>query len=370
MSRTRPARTLPPLATALLDFTGLPANTTQALGLRAALRPLTEQLRGKEPVLFYPMREVSAFFHVPLPTVAQVYRELEAEGRITRLRGAHTLLLPKRHQPHTPVRGVVGLPLWETGFCEILSWRIFYRHLEARLRARHYVADAIFFQHEPDADVFQKIVRHQLDYCVWFRPLARHKLLLQQLTDAGTPTATVPEPELTLPGASYRTEWEKAVHRLLAVWTQSGIRTVSLLSPATAVSPLLENMLNRHGLTFSVESGSCQEVRRWVETARHKASNGVIFANDQLAEQFISRYPDAFADLMRRRRVLLKTTLHADATLMRGCRLDYIEFDWPKLATQIAEDIASGALLRLRAPVTFPAKLRLQADAAEFAQMD
>lgn len=368
MGRTRPPRNLPPLSQLLPNFAGLPPNLTQPVGLRNILRELTDRLRQGEPVTFYSMREIGAFFHVPLPTVAQVYRELEAEGRITRLRGAYTLLLPKRHQPHTPVRGVVGVPLWEPAFCEMFAWRLFFRHLEARLRHHYYVADAIFFWLESDVELFAQLVAHQLDYVVWLRPLARHKPVLQQLADAGTISAVLPEPGLFLPAPTYLTNWENAFRRALAAWRRDGVTAIDVLLLPKKTDPFLMNLLDRQPFRITAREMTWLELRDWVARQTKNPSAAVMFADDHLAEQFIARYPDVFAELARRRRVLLKTTIPADAEMVCGCRVDLLAFDWEKIASKIADDIASGQLLRLKSPVIIPAKLHLRADAAKFAQ--
>ena len=61
---------------------------------------MTERLRGTEAQPFYSTREIAVFFHVPQPVGVQVYRELESEGLLVRLRHVGTLL-----QPRVPVRG-------------------------------------------------------------------------------------------------------------------------------------------------------------------------------------------------------------------------------------------------------------------------
>lgn len=358
---------MPPLADLFPHFTGLPAHLSQPVALRNVLRELTDRLRQPEPITFYPMREISAFFHVPLPTVAQVYRELEAEGRVTRLRGAFTLLLPKRHQPHTPIRGVVGLPIWEPGFCEMFAWRLFFRHLEARLRQHHYVADAIFFWLESDAELLEHLLTHQLDYVVWLRPLARHKAVLEKLADTGTPSAVLPEPGLPLQAPSYVTSWESALRRALTAWRRDGVHSITVLHHPDKLDPVLMSMLKRQPLPVQPMHLNWLGLRDWVGTQPKNHRAAVLFADDHLAEQFIARYPDVFAELARRRRVLLKTTIQADAELLRGAPVDLVEFNWKKIAHIIADDIASGCLLRLQAPVILPARLHLRADAADFA---
>lgn len=301
------------------------------------------------------MREVSAFFHVPLPTVVQVHRELEAEGRITRLRSAYTLLLPKRHQPHTPVRGVVGLPLWEPEFCEMFAWRLFFRHLEARLRQHHYVANAIFFWLESDEELSEQTVAHQLDYVVWLRPLARHKTVPQKLADGGTIRAVLPEPGLTLPAPTYLTSWEHSFRCALAAWRRDGVTSLTLLHHPNKLDPLVMELLQGEPFHITTLRMNWLELRDWVSTQPNDPHAAVMFADDHLAEQFISRYPDVFAELARRCRVMLKTTIPAAARLLRDARVDLLEFQGPKIAATIADDIASGCLLRLSTAVTFSA---------------
>src|ERR1043165_2985524 len=64
----------------------------RGLQLRHILRDLALKHRTQEPQVFYPIRDLSRHFRVPLSTVARVYDELEAEGILVRGWGFKALL--------------------------------------------------------------------------------------------------------------------------------------------------------------------------------------------------------------------------------------------------------------------------------------
>ncbi|MEI6085548.1 MAG: hypothetical protein WCS70_14785, partial [Verrucomicrobiota bacterium] len=173
MRRVRRPNQLPPLASVLRNFSGLAAGQTQTHALFQALRKLALRLRGDTAQPFYSTREIAEFFGVPQPTVVQVYGELEMEGLVVRLRSVGTLLQPIKRQPRVPVRGVVGLPIWQWGFCHLAEWRRFYHQMEETLARHHLVADFIFFSTEiSDQEHFlERLLSHNLDFVLWYKPL-------------------------------------------------------------------------------------------------------------------------------------------------------------------------------------------------------
>jgi len=174
---------------------------------------LGQKLRGTEPQPFYTTREIATQFHVPQPTVVQVYRQLEAEGLLVRLRSTGTLLQPAKRQPRNPVRGVVGVPIWLWGFNAIPDWRLFFMALEGYLRRHQFVADFVFYGLEPLAqtDVFERLRDHQLDSLVWLHPLPAYIMALQTLADDGVRVAIVAGTDWRPPFSLYHLNWERAL---------------------------------------------------------------------------------------------------------------------------------------------------------------
>src|SRR5690242_20067371 len=78
--------------------------------LRQLLKSLAIKNQREQPRVFYSLREVAIQFKVPVSTVARMYREMEQEGLLSRVRGSKTVLNGLRNNRRLSVRGFVGLP--------------------------------------------------------------------------------------------------------------------------------------------------------------------------------------------------------------------------------------------------------------------
>src|SRR5690348_2790625 len=65
--------------------------------LRQLLKSLAIKNQREQPRIFYSLREVAMRFRVPVSTVARIYREMEQEGILSRVRGSKTVLNGLRH---------------------------------------------------------------------------------------------------------------------------------------------------------------------------------------------------------------------------------------------------------------------------------
>ncbi|MBA3847876.1 MAG: GntR family transcriptional regulator, partial [Planctomycetes bacterium] len=99
MARKEVHRDVPPLARLFVGHSGFPDAANRSALVLAALRSAALRVRRSQPRPFYAMREVAAFFAVPLPTVARAYRALEDEGLLSRLRSSMTVVRPRRVRP-------------------------------------------------------------------------------------------------------------------------------------------------------------------------------------------------------------------------------------------------------------------------------
>jgi len=371
MRRVRRPTELPLLKTALAGFRGLPAGQTQTYALLQALRELTERLRGGEAQPFYSTREVAAFFGVPQPTVVQVYRELETEGLLVRLRSIGTLLQPRRRQPRVPVRGIVGLPVWQWGYCHLPEWRRFFVQIEEHLARHHLVADFIFFSSEiTDQERFlERLLQHNLDYVFWYKPLPTYKSMLLSLQDGGVQVAVLMDTNARLPFPTYRQDYEPGMLQALRVWQRAGLREVVILQGGGSgtLTPMLLTWLERVGLRGQVWTIGAAELPRVVTKLRRTPDTGVLLCDDALNSQLSSVYWHAMSDLFSQNRVLLSTLLNCDPLSFRSRRVDVLHINWDKITARIADDLASGRSRTQKETVVFPAKLHLHADAALFA---
>src|SRR5947209_17167594 len=91
--------------------------------LRQLLRSLAIKNQREQPRIFYSLREVASKFNVPVSTVSRVYREMEQEGLLSRVRGSKTLLNGLRNSRRLSVRGFVALPALISHFIAIQDYR-------------------------------------------------------------------------------------------------------------------------------------------------------------------------------------------------------------------------------------------------------
>src|SRR6187399_827091 len=168
MARKPISRDLPVLRTLQPHFKGFAEDEHHLDSMVACLREIIEKVRGQEMRPFYAQRELARFFHVPQRTVALAYKRLQAEGLLNIVRGSATFVPPLKRQPRQAVRGVVGIPIWETGFTDLRHQREFYRELEQALREYNYVADFLFFEGPVrGTDFAERLLEHHLDYLIW-----------------------------------------------------------------------------------------------------------------------------------------------------------------------------------------------------------
>ena len=109
-------RRIPPIKSAFAAFAYSPESGSRQSTAQTALRRVGRRLQRTDPQPFYSMREVAAFFSLPLRSVALIYEALENEGLLIRIRATQTKLAGKKPVATKPVSGIVGLPLWTPAF--------------------------------------------------------------------------------------------------------------------------------------------------------------------------------------------------------------------------------------------------------------
>ena len=82
---------------------------------------------------------------------------------------------------------------------------------------------------------------------------------------------------------------------------------------------------------------------------------GVLPCDDTLINQLSSGFWHALSDLLSQNCVLISTLLNCDPVSFKSRRVDILDNNWDKIASRIANDLASGHVRKLHAPVVFPA---------------
>lgn len=357
--RIRPVSDLPPLERILPHYTGLKEAPSRSSALLLQLRQLALRLRRAHPRRFYSTREVARFFGVDPELARRAFAELQREGILTRLRGSMTLLQPRTKGTRTPVRGVVGLPVWLYGHSMIADWQFLYRRLEERLRHHGFVGDFIFYEMgEPDNPAFiDRLLEHDLDVLLWYLPLPGYRMLLQTVADEGIQPVVISAPGPSWPCPAYVLRWDDALRKCLASWRAEGVTTVALFSYPEE-SQAIRGPLRESGLTLLDNRPFDRITPALAERLAGEPRTATLLTSDLwIANAYIQDRPQ-FLHLLRDTRCLLWSCPACNTGELSGVAADLALIDWDKAAERIASDLATGMLPPASAPTAIHAVYR------------
>src|SRR5437870_8195109 len=167
MRRTRVSRDLGPLPRrSALTLAHHGSNSLLQILRSLAIKNQREQSR-----VFYSLREVAKQFRVPVSTVATIYRDLEREGLLSRVRGSKTILNGLRYSRRR-IRAVVGLPVLLSNFITIQDYRMFCICIQRELWLRGFATAMVFFRPEEavHGSLSDRLKSYEVDTVIWFQP--------------------------------------------------------------------------------------------------------------------------------------------------------------------------------------------------------
>ncbi|HYE07338.1 MAG TPA: hypothetical protein VEL07_17620 [Planctomycetota bacterium] len=362
MARRKVHRDVPPLARLFAGHAGFPAGANRSALLLESLRGAALRVRRSQPRAFYAMRDVAAFFAVPLPTVSRAYRALEDEGLLSRLRSSMTMVRPRRARPRARLRAVVGLPVWQQGFLELRDWRAFFIELEEQLRRSQFVGDLLFYEHDrrfhrafPD-----RLWAHRLDVLLWFMPLPEHYPIIEAMTDRGVTAIVVSGPDETepCPWTRYRVSWRRALASAAREWSSEGVHGVRLMRPTREPTRSQAALCADVGVAAQswrsepLGDGIEDYLRRLVALPR----TALVLDDDLMCAGLCRLAPSLMADLLRRHRVLVTREIDLPRYHAGDARCDGALIDWQRLVRRIVADLKTETLPAAGAPVTIEAR--------------
>ena len=358
-------RKIPPIREALARFAGFPPKLSKQSLILDELRRLSLQLQQASPESFYSMREVAEFFSVPLRTVALVYAALEQEGLLIRLRGIQTKLAGKNASAQTPVRGVVGLPLWLPSIASSPYIRALHMDLDERLRRHGFVADSIFFHSDDDRhpNFSKRLQTHHLDAVLWLSANFLSAQVFLTLRDQGLRQVLVlpSETPLTIPATIYLQNWQHAYRHLAEDWRNAGIIRCLLpepadLSPVARILRGFSAILKTAGIETEVVPGNARD---FITVAQQQCAAGktaIAFLEWHGADAICNGYPQIMADLSRQTRIgFCRGRIRVPYFAQEGVRADVVLFDPAEVSRRIVEDFAAQFPLPEKVLHTFEA---------------
>jgi Bacterial regulatory proteins, gntR family len=370
MARKKIHRRLPPLRGKLVR-SRVDMKTDQ---LSDILRQTARRQQTEKPQVFYALREVADRFGVSLSMVAAVYRQLESEGLLTRLRGSRTLLKGLDSGRRVAVHGIVGVPISLSSFLTSQKCRMFFMCTRRELRRRGFMTAGLFYEKEearPDF-LLERIKHCKVDTVLWYRPDQCARETARLLQDSGVHVIGVADGGLPALPCRFEISREKAVGEILRNWNASGaIRKVSIIHAvrrSAVEEERLTALLEGAGLEYNFVDADRTHCDTLLRSLADERESGIILLG-QAASLFAFRAPDRLTALMSRRRVaLVDGPVSLPFACTRLVRADLAVADWEAVANGIADELLTGEALARSSVTVFQATAYLQAPLNEFAQ--
>lgn len=348
MARKQVPRDLPPLGKIFKGKPAISHDGIRKITLLEKLRKAARLLRQKESTSFYAMRDVAAYFEVPLRTVAIVYEKLEHEGILSRIRGSRTILEGRTIRPRKLIRGVVGVPLWLNTLVISPYSRALHSELEHRLRLNGYVADPIFFRSGEieSPDFIELLLSHNLDRIIWHSPPPAASNALLTLQDNGVRLITIQATEnvFTANVPTYLQDWESAYVKMAGVWRDCGIRRIivpePVYPPSKVALKVFANTMTRLGFHVAVVKGNAEDLHRALAAGGRTMMPGVAFMDQQGADVICNEEPVLMHKIIKKFRLAFcRGPIRLPYFNHRDAEVDIVGFSSREIAERVVHDL-------------------------------
>lgn len=362
MSRTRISRDLEPLPRA----TTLKSNQNRTGSLLQILRSLALKNQREQPRVFYSLREVGNRFNVPISTVVKIYRDLEQEGLLSRVRSSKTVLNGLRASRRVSVRGLVGLPTLTSHFLTIPDYRRFLICIRRELWLRGFATTMFFVRdHEvADGTLTDQLKSHEVDTVIWFQPGRSARESILRLSDMGVRAIIISE--VGTPGipSRYFIWRETAIEALLKDWRdRKSVREIIMVNSGIFRSTVTEEVSRLILQALEIESViqifSHEDSSVFLRDLCRIKTNGIIFPVAGLVSMFAFRNPDELIELTRSRRVaFIDGTFDIPFAKIPDVPIDLVTVNWQAVAESIVNDLITREAFDGNRYTTFQADAR------------
>ena len=344
---------------------------------------LIEILRGvaaknqlEQPRAFYSIREMAAHFQVPFSTVSRVYRRLEQEGLLSRVRGSKTILQGLHFDRHLSVRAFVGLPASLSAFVTLQDYRMFFIRIRRELRLRGFAAATAYFERGEagTGGLGARLKAYEVDTVIWFQPPKEARETALRLADMGIRLLGVANDDFPSIPCRYQVRRDAATKALLTNWQAShAVERVTLVQSAgqrsASAEEALQTLLDELGIKWSVANYDGQRSEAFLRTLQKAKTGGIIFPSSALASKFCFRSPGAVTDLLRTHRVaLLNGPVAMPFARVPEVAVDLVTVDWQLVAERIVNDLITQDAFQQPGPTVFEAEAKLRVSLGDFAQ--
>lgn len=359
----------------------LPSATVVTKEREFKVARLTEVMRGvalteqsDESKVFHPIRKVSRHFHVSDATVQRVYRQLEEEGLLSRVRGSKTVLPGLGSGRHVSVLGVIGLPASVAAFVTFQDYRTFFIRMRRELRSRGFAVAMVLFAPEQTQrdELFRGIEKHKFDTVVWYRPDTSIRDTLARLKDAGLRVVGIGDGGLPTTRCRYEIRRERAIKAILRDWqARSGIKSVVVGRGARSTTneeEAVQALLEEEKLDFEFRTVTSTRPDAFLEECSSMENTGLILPS-RPASMIAFRAPEALMNAMSRCRVAFTggppSIVFAQAL---DVPMDLVLVDWQLIAERVVNDLISKRAFERGDTSVFEATAAIRVPLNQYAQ--
>lgn len=344
--------------------------------LMETLRDVTVKNQLDQPRAFYSIRQVAAHFRVPFSTVSRVYRRLEQEGLLSRVRGSKTILQGLHFDRHLSVRAFVGLPASLSSFVTLQDYRMFFIRLRRELRLRGFAAATAYFERSEarTGGLSGRLKAYEVDTVIWFHPPKEAKETALRLADMGIRLLGVANDNFPSIPCRYQVRRDAATRTLLADWkARNAVERVTLIQSqdqrSAVAEEALRELLDELEIKWSAAIYTGQRSEAFLRGLQKAKTGGIIFSSSALASKFCFRSPGAVIDLLQAHRVAFITgPVGMPFTIVPDVCVDLVTVDWQLVAERIVNDLITQDAFQQPGPTVFEAQVQLQVPLSDFAQ--
>lgn len=369
MARKKAVRNLPPLPK--LRVVDVREHKLELL--LQTLRHVASAAQEEQSRTFYSMRDVAKRFRAPVSTVADVYRRLEREGILRRIRGSKTVLRGRKHDRKLSVRAFVGLPNTTAKYVTVQDYRVFLKSLRRELRLSGFAAAMLDIERYKAEDFAERVRKYEIDTIVWFQPgrLAKHAIL--RLNDLGLRVIGVSDGIVPSLRCHYEVRRENAIREILKTWrSDAGLRSVVVVSgrgPAIIDEQRFVEIVEEEHLKSEVRNVTSGSFPKLLRVLGQKQKIGIVFLSST-APMFAFRSPELVTRIFERCRVaLIEGPVNMPFAKVPDVRVDLVLVDWQLVAEKIVGDLILHEALDSAKPVIFEAESRLRVPLSQYAEI-
>ncbi len=313
------------------------------------MRGIARKLRRKKNQPFYSMRDAARFWSLPLSSMSAVYKELEDEGLLIRVRGSRTVLLGREVQTHHSFRSIVSVPIALSSLVSSHFTRRFCDRISDELWKHHFVANLVLVRRLDGGPSVMRRLLTQSDIVIWLFPHRDVRMTMLSIRDRGVRNIIVRPVEHAFMPAQYVMDWTPAYKQAVLEWKKAGIEHVvvakSKRAPVVGVMDSFLSILRQAGLDYSQAEDDPRALREQVEKTRQVGKRtGCVILSHEDSHLFCNSEPHVMAQIARRSRLLLgRGRVNAPYFFAHSAPVDIIGFSGDEIARRIAHDLGARA---------------------------